>query len=412
MNGMTMLLGTETVAEAMSVGLAPVGAMLAQADSTFWMPPQASTYADDVDGLFYFLYWTSAIMTVLLVSAMIYFAFKYRHREGHTRQPSPSHSTTLEVTWSIIPAFFFLAFFYWGFRTMVDMTTPPDYAYQINVRAWKWSWGFDYPNGATSNVLHVPVDTPIKLRLESGDVIHSFFVPAFRIKKDCVPGRYNYTWFEATRTGEFELFCAEYCGRDHSEMITKVVVMEQAEFAGWLEEQAAWIDNVSPVEAGERLYQQAGCISCHSIDGSAVSGGGPTFQNLYGSQVPLASGETVLADDNYIRESILYPARKQHAGYPLIMQSYEGQLDSQEISGLIEWMKTLSENAPEPIQTWEQWQAGQGGAGDGADAGADDAQPGAGADASGGEPDAADEAGAGDDLPGEGAGLTDGEQTP
>ncbi len=325
---------------------------LAQIGQRFWMPDPASTSAGGTDFLFYFIYWVSVVMSVLIAALMIFFVLRYRHRPGHTAQRSPSHSTALELTWTVIPAVTMLAIFYYGFRGYVDLATPPDYSYDVYVTAYKWGWSFTYPNGAENDELIVPRGRPVRLVLGSEDVIHSLFIPAFRVKKDCVPHRYNEAWFEAKDAGEYELYCAEYCGTKHSEMRTKVVVMEPAAFAAWVDQAAQWVTTVPPVEAGKRLFQAKGCIQCHTADGSG--GIGPTFQNLYGRDTPLADGGRTQADENYIRESILNPAAKIRAGFDNVMPSYQGRMKDLEIRALIEWMKSISDKGPPPLTSLEE----------------------------------------------------------
>ncbi|MCC7409796.1 MAG: cytochrome c oxidase subunit II, partial [Phycisphaeraceae bacterium] len=256
----------------------------------------------------------------------------------------PSHSTPLELTWSLIPTAIFLAIFYYGFKGFMDLAAPPDYAYEIKVVASKWRWEFVYPNQAASDTLHVPKDVPIRLLLQSDDVIHSLYVPTFRIKKDAVPKRLNTTWFKATQTGEYDLFCAEYCGTRHSQMLSKVVVQEPEAFNAWLDNAANWVASVPPIEAGAKLYTTKGCFQCHSTDGRA--GTGPSFKNLFGHDVALVGGKSVLADENYLRDSILDPAGQVVAGYAAVMPTYQGRLKDAELNGLIEWIKSLSDKAP------------------------------------------------------------------
>ncbi len=330
----------------------PMPTFLAQIGQRFWMPDPASTSAPGTDFLFYLIYWVSVAMSALVVALMIFFILRYRRRPGHKAQRSPSHSTALELTWTVIPAVTLLMIFYYGFRGYVDLATPPDYAYEVYVTASKWNWLFTYPNGAESNELVVPRDRPVRLVLASEDVIHSLFIPAFRVKKDAVPHRFNQAWFQATATGEYELYCAEYCGTLHAEMRTKVVVLEPAAFAQWVREAAEWITTVPPVDAGKRLFTSKGCAQCHTADGSA--GIGPTFQNLFGYEMPMRDGSRARADENYIRESILNPGARIHAGFDNVMPSYQGRISDLEIRALIEWMKSISDKGPPPLETLEE----------------------------------------------------------
>lgn len=332
--------------------------ILAQIGQRLWMPDPASSYAGQADWLFYFIYWVSAGASTLVFALMVYFVIRYRKRPGSKPQPSPSHSTALELTWTIIPALIMLVIFYTGFRTFLNMATPPDYAYEIQVNAFKWGWSFQYPNGATSPDLHIPQDRPVKLILASQDVIHSLFIPAFRIKKDVVPGRYNTTWFQADgpaplrSDGEryYDLFCAEYCGTNHSLMRAKVVVHESQEFARWLEEAANWVQNTPPAEAGRKLYATKGCAQCHTLDGK--SNVGPTFKNIFGYEHALRDGAKVKVEENYIRESILVPGAKVVAGFDNVMPTYQGRIKDIEITAIIEFLKTLSDRGPAPLQAF------------------------------------------------------------
>lgn len=317
---------------------------LAQIGQRFWMPDAISSSAGATDWLFYFIYWASAAGFLIVVTLMVFFAIRYRARPGHVEQPSPSHSTPLELTWSLIPTAIFLAIFYYGFKGFMDLAAPPDYAYEVKVVASKWRWEFVYPNQAASDTLHVPKDVPIRLLLQSDDVIHSLFVPTFRIKKDAVPKRLNTTWFKAEKTGEYDLFCAEYCGTRHSMMLSKVVVQEPEAFNAWLDNAANWVASVPPVEAGAKLYTTKGCFQCHSTDGRA--GTGPSFKDLFGHDVALVGGKTVLADENYIRDSMLDPAGQVVAGYAAVMPTYQGRLKDAELTALTEWIKSLSDKAP------------------------------------------------------------------
>jgi cytochrome c oxidase subunit II len=307
--------------------------------ASLWFPEGASRNAGEVDRLFYFILAISVFFFFIIVSAMTVFTIRYR-RQGPSDAPQGSHhNTLLEITWSVIPGIIVAVIFVWGFAAYLNMRTPPDNAYEVQVIARKWSWAFVYPNGHVDSDLHVPVDRPIRLVMSSDDVIHSLYVPAFRIKMDLVPGRYTETWFEATRPGEYTLFCAEYCGTQHSTMLAQVVVHPSGEFEPWLENAANLLENLTPVEAGEVLYQRRGCVQCHSLDGSAKAG--PSFQGVFGTSQLMTSGESVLVDENYLRESILEPQAKIRAGYKPVMPTYQGQLKDDEIAALIAFIKSL-----------------------------------------------------------------------
>ena len=320
--------------------------LFAKAGSSLF-PAPTSTTAGDVDDLFYFILAVSIAFFAIIVVAMALFVIKYRHRDDLEIQPSPSHNNALEVFWTVIPAIVVGIIFFWGFIDFMDMRQAPDNAYEIQVTAKKWSWAFTYPNGHVDNDLHVPVDRPVKLVMSSDDVIHSLYIPAFRLKMDLIPGKYTNTWFEPNTPGDYTLFCAEYCGTQHSTMLARVVVHPSGEFETWLEEAANMLSRMTPVEAGEILYTRRGCVQCHSIDGSAKVG--PTFSKVFGTQQSMADGSTVTVDENYIRESILEPQAKIRAGYKPVMPTYQGQLKDEEIGALIAYIKSLSgESEPTP----------------------------------------------------------------
>jgi len=309
-------------------------------ESSLWMPPQVSTVAHHVDWLFSFILGISVFFFLLIVFFMVLFVVRYRRREGQEAEASPSHNMALELTWTIIPLILVVVIFFFGFKGFLDMTTAPANAYEILVDGQKWNWSFTYPNGYVDSNLHVPVQRPVRLVMTSADVIHSLYVPAFRIKMDLVPGRYSKTWFEATKPGQYELFCAEYCGTSHSDMIAQVVVHPPGEFEGWLEKASNFLETMTPVEAGMKLFQVRGCQQCHSVDGTAKTG--PSLFGVFGHTQALADGSSVVADENYIRESILEPAARVVAGYEPVMPTYQGRIKDEEITAIIEYFKSLS----------------------------------------------------------------------
>ncbi|MGV8039441.1 MAG: cytochrome c oxidase subunit II [Thermoanaerobaculaceae bacterium] len=305
----------------------------------FWMPPPASTTAGEVDALFHFILWLSAFFFALIVGLGVLFVVRFHRRRAATPEPSASHNTALELTWTIIPLILVVVIFGWGFKVFLDMNTVPADAYEVQVTGQKWKWLFTYPSGHVDENLHVPINRPVRLVMTSEDVIHSFFVPAFRVKRDVVPGRYSKLWFEANRAGQFDIFCAEYCGSSHSDMIAKVIVHPEGEFEAWLEKEANVLSKLPPAEAGERLYKIRGCAQCHSVDGAA--GIGPTLKGLFGEAVPLTGGGTAVADENYLRESILEPQATVVAGFQPVMPTYKGRLSDAEITAIIAYIKTL-----------------------------------------------------------------------
>jgi cytochrome c oxidase subunit II len=315
---------------------------LLQDDATFWMPRAASTTAHEVDSLFYWIFWIALFFFALIVILGTLFVFKYRaRRRSETAAAGPVHNTPLEVVWTVIPLLIVFGIFYVGFRGFLDMNVAPENSYEIQVTAQKWKWLFTYPNGYVDDNLHVPVDTPVKLVMASEDVIHSFYVPDFRLKKDVVPGRYTKAWFRAPRPGTYQVYCAEYCGTSHSDMLASVIVHEPGGFEKWLEGAASSLAQASPADAGARLVKQRGCAQCHSIDGKA--GIGPTFKGLFGTKVPMKTGESVDADENYIRESINAPQAKIVAGFDPVMPTYQGRLKDDEITAIIAYLKSLKD---------------------------------------------------------------------
>ena len=306
------------------------------------LPAAKSTIAHEVDGLFLFITISGAILVAGITAAIIYFSYKYRRRSENDVTPLITHNSMLEVTWSIIPLIIVLIVFGWGFKTFVKMTTPPDDAYEVNVRAQKWLWKFNYVNGASSiDTLHVPANKPVKLVMQSADVIHSFFVPDYRVKQDVIPNRYTSVWFEAKEPGESVIFCTEYCGLQHSDMHGVVVAHEQEKFDNWLaaNEGGSKGSDLSPAEYGEKLVSENACNSCHSIDGTDMVG--PTFKGLWGKEEMLKSGESITVDENYLRESILNPQAKIVQGYGPSMPPYQGQLSNEQINAIIEYIKTI-----------------------------------------------------------------------
>jgi cytochrome c oxidase subunit 2 len=336
--------------------LTAILADLNKRDGSFWMPRQSSTVARDVDNLFDFVFWLSVFFFVLITLMIIVFIIKYRHREGVTRDPAAGHSTALELTWTLIPTVLVLVIFYIGFRGFMDMSVEPPNSYEIAVKGQMWTWGYTYENRYASldGKLHVPVNVPVRLILSSEDVIHSYYIPAFRVKKDVVPGRFNRMWFKATETGEFDVYCAEYCGQQHSRMLSNVVVHTMPDFEKWLEDTKDWTKVMSPLDAGKMLYETSGCTQCHSIDGKVIVG--PTFKDLFGNQVPIVGQGNVLADENYIRESILTPQAKIHQGFgpPSPMPSFLGRFNDNDIGAIIAYMKSISSNFKGDLTPFKQ----------------------------------------------------------
>jgi cytochrome c oxidase subunit 2 len=318
----------------------------------FWMPDNASLTAADIDWLYMFMVWMSVICTVGIFAAMAYFCTKYRAKSRTANEQveaSSDHNTTLEVTWSIIPLFLVIALFVWGFKGFVDLRTPPKDSLEIHAIGKRWAWSFQYPHGA-DNMLHVPVDRNVRIVIQSLDVLHSLYLPNFRVKMDAVPGRYTDLWFHATKPGDFPIFCAEYCGTSHSDMLSHVIVHPSAPdptakgeahegktYDQWVAAEIAKIQEMPPVELGKRVYEKQGCNACHTVDGTPKIG--PSWKGMFGRTENLASGGSVKVDENYIRESILDPQAKVVASFPPSMPVTK--LSDREITGVIEYLKTL-----------------------------------------------------------------------
>ncbi|MBD3223161.1 MAG: cytochrome c oxidase subunit II [Caldithrix sp.] len=309
---------------------------------SFFLPAPSSTVAGEVDALFNFILIASTVLFFIVVFGSIFFAIRYRRRNGKRQYTSEkAHNTKLEIIWTIIPTILVVIVFFWGFSTYLKMHVVPKDALQIKATGQKWFWQFEYKDGASStNELVVPVGKPVEITLSSTDVIHSFYVPNFRIKMDALPNRYTKTWFEATQEGTFDLFCAEYCGTGHSKMIGTVKVVSEREYDEWLENNAISGEGLSLVELGEKLYTSKACNTCHSIDGTPNTG--PTFQGIFGRQEKLQDGTDITADENYIRESILNPQAKIVSGYQPVMPTYQNILKDREVDALVEYLKTLS----------------------------------------------------------------------
>lgn len=319
-----------------------VGGSVAHASAgTGWLlPPPASTNAAQLDHVFNFVFWVDATFFVGIIGAMLLFIWKYRRRGPHDRTHPSRGSHVLELTWSVIPAILLFVMFFLGFRAWMNTNVPPADSMDVRVTGQQWAWSFEYPEtGITSDVLVVPKGKPVRLTISSVDVIHSLFIPAFRLKKDAVPNRYTVQWFEANQVGEFDVFCAEYCGGGHSRMLSKVKVLEPADYEAWVKKQTAALSSATPRELGKQLYASQGCKGCHTVDGTRLLG--PTWKGIWGTLETLTDGSKVKVDDNYIRESITVPAAKVVAGFNPVMPSYQGRLDDKQINALIEYIKSL-----------------------------------------------------------------------
>lgn len=304
-----------------------------------YLPAARSTLAPSVDSLFHVINGLSIFLFLLIVGAGMYWVAKYRRQPGDEKKLSKPtyHNTAVELFWSVGPMLVCIGLFHFGVRQYLDARVAPSDAMQVRVRGRKWAWEFEYANGKVSSDLHAPVNKPVKLVMTSQDVIHSFYVPDFRIKQDVLPGRYSMVWFQATQEGTDQVFCAEYCGLDHSGMLTKVVVESDEAFKKWLDFDP--YNGMPLAQVGEKLYTEKACVTCHTLDGSPKAGGGPTFKGLYGRMENISDGTQVKVDDNYIRESILVPGAKIVKGYQPIMPSFQGSLKDRHVEGLIEFIK-------------------------------------------------------------------------
>lgn len=304
-------------------------------------PEQASTLAPEVDHLLYFLLAVAVFFTLLIFGAIFYFAIRYRRR-SEQELPHVQHTGyALEIVWSVIPFGLTMVMFTWGAAIFFKGSRPPDNALQIYIVGKQWMWKAQHMEGRREiNELHVPMGRPVKLTMTSEDVIHSFFIPAFRIKQDVVPGRYSTLWFEPSKPGQYHLFCAEYCGNKHSGMIGSIYVMEPVEYQNWL---SAGSGGGTLAENGQKLFSQLACSNCHKDDGT---GRCPPLVGLFGKTVQLAGGGSAKVDEAYIRESILQPAAKVVAGYQPIMPTFQGLVTEEGVLQLVEYVKSLGPKPP------------------------------------------------------------------
>ena len=303
-------------------------------------PERASAIARQVDQLFFFALGGAAFFSILIAALIFYLGVRFRRRSpdevGRPPAPGSKATTILEATWSLVPLGLLMILFVWGARVYFAIARPPAGAAELSVVGKQWMWKIQHPEGNREiNELHVPVGRPIKLTLTSEDVIHSFFLPAFRIKTDVLPGRYTTLWFEADRTGVFHLFCTQYCGAEHSRMIGRVIVMEPRDYQAWL---AGGPARKTPAASGAALFVSRACNTCHRPDTAARA---PLLAGLIGRRVALEGGGSVVADEGYVRESILRPQAKVVAGYQPIMPTFQGQLSEEELLQLIDYVKTL-----------------------------------------------------------------------
>jgi cytochrome c oxidase subunit 2 len=305
------------------------------------LPPAASKVAEQTDALYWGFIILSLVIILIVFCPIIFFVFKYREGKPANRTPVRLPEIPIEITWTLIPTFIMICFYAWGARQYFIIERPPPGAMEINVIGKQWMWKIQHPEGNREiNELHVPVGRIVKLIMTSQDVIHSFFLPEFRIKQDVVPGKYTTEWFNAQRIGVYHLFCSEYCGTFHSGMTGRVIVMSPADYENWL---IKGQPGGTMVQSGEQLYRELGCSGCHS--GSSVVRA-PPLEGLYNKPVPLAGGEIVSADEAYLRDSILFPAKQIVGGYTNDMPSFQGRISEDELLQLIAYLKNLADAAP------------------------------------------------------------------
>ena len=292
--------------------------------------------AGQVDAIYFFMVAVTAFFGLLIAGMIVAFAIKYRRRHPNEVGVAIHGSLALELLWTFIPFFIAMGMFGWGAKVFFDLYRVPAGAMEIFVVGKQWMWKVQHGSGHREiNELHVPIGRPVKLIMGSEDVLHSYYIPAFRVKADVIPGRYNTMWFQATKPGRYHLFCAEYCGTRHSGMIGSVIAMEPAEYQTWLDGGKA---EDSPIAAGEKLFQSQGCASCHT---AGPTQRGPSLTNLFGHEVKLQGGGTVIADDAYLRESIMLPQTKIVDGFLPIMPTFQGLLSEEQLLQLIAYVKTL-----------------------------------------------------------------------
>jgi cytochrome c oxidase subunit 2 len=300
-------------------------------------PERASTIAAEVDALYFFLVGLSVVMSVLIATLVVTFAVKFRRRRADQVGAQVHGGLMLEIGWTVIPFLITLVIFFWGAKVYFVMASAPAETLNIYVVGKQWMWKVQHTTGQREiNELHVPVGRPVKLIMTSEDVIHDFSIPAMRVKADVIPGRFVQMWFEPTKPGTYRIFCAEYCGTDHSDMTGRVIVMEPNAYQAWLSGGAV---EGSLASTGEKLFADFACNTCHRPDSR---GRGPVLQNLFGRPVQLHDGTVVTADESYIRESILQPAAKVTAGFQPVMPAFQGLVSEEQLLALIEYVKSLS----------------------------------------------------------------------
>ena len=302
-------------------------------------PEQASTMASRVDALYFFLIGLTVFFSLLIAGLIVAYAIKFRRRSPDSIGARIHGGLMLEITWSVIPFIIVMGIFVWGASVFFAMSRPPDETLNVYVVGKQWMWKFQHLDGQREiDELHVPVGRAVKLIMTSEDVIHDVFIPAFRVKADVIPGRYTHLWFEPTKPGTYHLFCAEYCGTKHCGMVGQIVVMEQNDYQSWL---SGGTGEGSLASAGQKLFADLACNTCHRPD---AQGRGPVLQNLFGKTVELNTGDRVVVDEAYVRESILNPQAKVTLGFQPIMPTFQGLVTEEGLLELIEYVKSLKQD--------------------------------------------------------------------
>lgn len=299
------------------------------------MNPQLPTTTEVIDPIFVFIFGISLVMLLGVTAAMVYFALRYNRKRCPVPASQKASNIWLEIIWTVIPTILVMAMFYYGWAGYLALRNVPEGAMEVKATARMWSWLFEYPNGKTSDKLYVPIGQPVKVTMTSVDVLHAFYAPAFRVKRDVVPGRETYIWFTAPKSGSYDIFCAEYCGLEHATMITTIEALPSEDYSAWYATAA-----VSEKPAGEQLLGKHGCLGCHSLDGSKKAG--PSFQGIWGRSVQVSTAgaeQTLTSDGNYLRRAILEPNADVVVGYPAIMPSYQGRLPAEELEKILEYFR-------------------------------------------------------------------------
>jgi cytochrome c oxidase subunit II len=303
------------------------------------LPPQGSVFAGEIDAIYMFIFWLSVVLFVGIVGTMLYFAYRYRYVAGRVT-PHQTHNTRLEIIWSVLPLLLCIGMFFWGLDGYMKYTVAPGESMEIQVTGKQWLWQFEYPDGTRSvNEIHIPVNKAVHFVMTSEDVIHDFYVPDMRVKRDVIPGRYTDIWFTPTVVGQHVSTCAEYCGKGHSDMHAKLFVDTQAKYDEWMATGGDEWKNHTPEEWGKIQWDQKGCATCHTVDGTRSKG--PSWKGIFGETVKLKDGKTAVVDEAYLRESMMQPNAKVVDGYEPIMPTFQGLLRENEIRGLVAYIKSL-----------------------------------------------------------------------